>query len=194
MSTNLEYRAGERQRKRESRRRASEAQREKGRQRSRVRDKKQRRHFFVGRITWKFCSGGDKMGNASGHQWKVKISGSEKKWTRARTKFPRSIKRVTKKFLEVSPGVCKTRTGYLRMADADWKVRIEKCGWKKMRITKKVRRKKREMWLAKNINKQKTKGRNLSFKSLSHGWTLHLHRERDANSWHSYFVPCNSFH
>ena len=32
MSTNLEYRAGERQRKRESRRRASEVQRERGRQ------------------------------------------------------------------------------------------------------------------------------------------------------------------
>ena len=41
MSTNLEYRAGERQRKRESRRQASEAQRGKGRQRSRARDKKQ---------------------------------------------------------------------------------------------------------------------------------------------------------
>ena len=36
MSTNLEYRAGERQRKRESRRQASEAQREKGRQRARA--------------------------------------------------------------------------------------------------------------------------------------------------------------
>ena len=47
MSTNLEYRAGERQRKRESRWQASEAQREKGRQRSRARDKKQRRHFLV---------------------------------------------------------------------------------------------------------------------------------------------------
>ena len=47
MSTNLEYRAGERQRKRESRRQASEAQREKGRQRSRARDKKQRRHIFL---------------------------------------------------------------------------------------------------------------------------------------------------
>ena len=79
MSTNLEYRAGERQRKRESRRQASEAQREKGRQRSRARDKKQRRHFFVGRTTGKFRSGGDKMGNASGHQRKVKMSGSEKK-------------------------------------------------------------------------------------------------------------------
>ena len=42
MSTNLEYRARERQRKREStcRRQTSEAQREKGRQRSRARDKK----------------------------------------------------------------------------------------------------------------------------------------------------------
>ena len=40
-------------------------------------------------------------------------------------------------------GVCKTRTGYLRMADADGKMRIEKCGWKrKTRITKKLRRKK----------------------------------------------------
>ena len=48
VATNLEYRAGERQRKRESRRQASEAQREKGRQRSRARDKKQRSHFFVG--------------------------------------------------------------------------------------------------------------------------------------------------
>ena len=51
MSTNLEYTPRERQRKRESRRQASEAQPEKGRQRSRARDKKQRRHFFVGRIT-----------------------------------------------------------------------------------------------------------------------------------------------
>ena len=40
MSTNLEYGARERQRKRESRRLASEIQREKGRQRSRARDKK----------------------------------------------------------------------------------------------------------------------------------------------------------
>ena len=68
MSTNLEYRARERQRKRESRRQASEAQREKGRQRSRARDKNQRRHFFVGRRTGKFCSVGDKMRIASGHQ------------------------------------------------------------------------------------------------------------------------------
>ena len=32
---------------------------------------KQKRHFFVGRTTGKFCSGGD--------QYKVKMSGSEKK-------------------------------------------------------------------------------------------------------------------
>ena len=31
------------------------------------------------RTTWKLCSGGDKMRNASGHQCKVKMSGSEKK-------------------------------------------------------------------------------------------------------------------
>ena len=76
-------------RRRESRWQAGEAQWEKGWQRSRARDKKQRRHFFVGRTTWKFCSGSDKMGNASGHhmqseneqQWK-------KKWTRTGTTFP----------------------------------------------------------------------------------------------------------
>ena len=45
MSTNLEYRAGERQRNRESRRQASEAQREKGRQRSSVRGKKLHENF-----------------------------------------------------------------------------------------------------------------------------------------------------
>ena len=73
MSTNLEYRAGERQRKIESWQQASKVQQEKRQQTSRVRDKKQRRHFFGGRSTWKFCSGGDKMGNASGHQCKVKI-------------------------------------------------------------------------------------------------------------------------
>ena len=41
------------------------------------RDKKRRRHFFVGRTTWKFCSGGDKMTNASSHQCKVKMGGSD---------------------------------------------------------------------------------------------------------------------
>ena len=46
MSTNWNIEQ-EKQRKRESRRQASEAQREKGRQRSRARDKKQRRHFLL---------------------------------------------------------------------------------------------------------------------------------------------------
>ena len=41
--------------------------------------KKNRRHFFVGRTERKFCSGGGKMRNASGHQFKVKMSGSGKK-------------------------------------------------------------------------------------------------------------------
>ena len=101
MSTNLECRARERPRKRESRRQASEAQREKGRQRSGARDKKQRRHFFVERRTLKFCSGGNKMRNASGHQGKVKMSGNGKKVNK-KTCDISSIKRVAKKFLEVS--------------------------------------------------------------------------------------------
>ena len=50
MSTNLEYRVRERQRKRESGRQASEAPREKGRQGLRAINK-QGRHFFVGRTT-----------------------------------------------------------------------------------------------------------------------------------------------
>ena len=65
MSKNLEYRERQRQRKRESRRQASKAHREKGQQRSRARDKKQSRHFFAGKTTWKFFSGGEKMTNAT---------------------------------------------------------------------------------------------------------------------------------
>ena len=72
----------DRGRKRESGRQASEAQREKGRQGIRARDKKQRRHSFLGRTTGKFCSGGDKMRNASAHQDKVKMSGSEREHVR----------------------------------------------------------------------------------------------------------------
>ena len=41
------------------------------------------------------------MGNASGHQFKEKISGSEKN-VNENTYYISSIKRVTKKFLEVS--------------------------------------------------------------------------------------------
>ena len=52
MSTNLEYRAKERQTKKESGRQASEAQREKERQGFRARDKKTEGNiFFVGRTT-----------------------------------------------------------------------------------------------------------------------------------------------
>ena len=59
-------------------RQASETQRGKGRHRFRAEREKTKETFFVGRTTWKFCSGGDKMTNASGHQCKVKMSGSEK--------------------------------------------------------------------------------------------------------------------
>ena len=71
------------------------------------------------------------------------------------------------------------------MADADGKMRMEKCGWKKKWDSKKSKKNKNENcgWQKKNkINKQRIKERNLSFKSLSHGWTLYLHTERDANS------------
>ena len=42
------------------------------------------------------------MRNASGHQCKVKMSGSEKKKVKKKTYDISSIKLVTKKFLEVS--------------------------------------------------------------------------------------------
>ena len=77
MSTDLEYRARERQRKRECGRQASEVQREKERQTARAREKRQRRHFFVGRTTGEFCSGGGKIRNTSGHQGEHK--GEKKK-------------------------------------------------------------------------------------------------------------------
>ena len=53
-------------------------------------------------------------------------------------------------------------------ADANRKMRMEKCG----KTPKKVKRMRREIRMAK-ISKQ-TKERNLSFKSLSHGWDLHV--------------------
>ena len=94
LSTKLENREG--QRKRGSRRQASEAQREKERRRaSRARDKKQRR-IFVGR---KFCRGGEKMRNASGHRGE-----NEGQWEKVNkiTYDISSVKRVTRKFLDVS--------------------------------------------------------------------------------------------
>ena len=86
MSTNLEYRAGERQRKAKLNERKGDRSLEWG------------DVFFVGRTTWKFCSGGDKMRNASGHQCQVKVSGSEKKVNEKMY----NISFITKKFLEVS--------------------------------------------------------------------------------------------
>ena len=67
MSTNLEYRARETQRKRESRRQASEVQREKGRQKSRARDKKKGEIFLLEEQHENFVAVLGKIRNASGH-------------------------------------------------------------------------------------------------------------------------------
>ena len=90
MSTNLEQRAREKQRKRESGRQASEAQRDKGRQRSRARE--QHDNFATVVTKWEMLA-------ATNVRWKW--AAVKKKWTRKRTTF-QSTKRVTKKFLEVS--------------------------------------------------------------------------------------------
>ena len=60
--------------------------------------KNKRRHFLVGRTTLKFCSGGEKMRNASDHQCKVKMSDSKKKKKKVNesTYDISSIKRVAK--------------------------------------------------------------------------------------------------
>ena len=79
MSTNLEYRARERQRKRESRRQASEAQREKDDRDLEREIKKQRRHFLLEEQHENVVAAVTKMRNASGQHCKVKMSGSEKK-------------------------------------------------------------------------------------------------------------------
>ena len=57
--------------------------------------------IFVGRTTRKFCSSGDKIRNDSGHQCKVKMSASSEKKVNENAFDISSIKRVTKKFLEV---------------------------------------------------------------------------------------------
>ena len=76
MSTNLEYRARERQRKEKVGGRPAKL----GRQGFRARDEKPKETFFCWKNNMKIlCSGGDKMRNASGHQCKVKMSGSERK-------------------------------------------------------------------------------------------------------------------
>ena len=78
MSTNLEYRAGERQRKEKVGGRPAKLNEKEG-DRDLEREIKNKGDFFVERTTGKVCSSGDKMRNASGHQCKVKMSGSEKK-------------------------------------------------------------------------------------------------------------------
>ena len=99
MSANLEYRAREIQRKRESGWQASKARREKERQRVSARDKKQRTHFLVEEQHENFV--------AMVRKWemlavtKVKMSSSEKKENKNMYDIF-SIKHVTRKFLEVS--------------------------------------------------------------------------------------------
>ena len=87
MSTNLEYRDREIQEKREVGGRQAKLNEKK----RATEKKKQRRHFFVERTTKKFCSSGDKIRNVSGHKCKGE-----------NTYDISSIKRVTKKFPEVS--------------------------------------------------------------------------------------------
>ena len=80
MSPNLEYRERKRQKKRESRRPGSEAQWGNW-ERQRTREREKKGYIFVGRTTWKFCNGGEKMRNAMGHQgeneWQWKKSEQE---------------------------------------------------------------------------------------------------------------------
>ena len=77
---------------------ASEAQRVKGRQRSRARDKKQRKHFFL--LEEQHENFVAVVTNACGHQCKVKMSGIEKVNEKTYDVFSKNC--VTEKFLEVS--------------------------------------------------------------------------------------------
>ena len=105
MSTNLEYRERERQRKRESGRhvggRPGKLNEKKGDRDLEREILKQRRHFFVGRTTWKFFA-------ARVAKWEM-LAATNARWKWAAVKKVNgntydisSIKRVTKKFLEVS--------------------------------------------------------------------------------------------
>ena len=53
-------------------------------------------HFFIGRTTWKFCSGGEKMRNASGHRGE-----KERQWKKKQTN-KQTEQEHTRRFLEVS--------------------------------------------------------------------------------------------
>ena len=68
-----------------------------------VRDIENKGDIFLERTTLKFCSGGEKMRNASDHQGE--INGSDKKVNK-NTHDISSIKRVTRKLLEVSRCSC----------------------------------------------------------------------------------------
>ena len=94
MSTNLENRERETQRKRESRRQASEAQREKSNREL----QQEIKNKGIGTTTWKCCSGGEKMRNATGHHGE-----NERHWKKVNknTFDISSINWVTTKFLEV---------------------------------------------------------------------------------------------
>ena len=68
-------------------------------------------------------------------------------------------------------GVCKTRTGYLRMADADGKMRIEKCGsGKKNADNKKSKRKKTRNPDGKKKNNNQTNKGKKSFFQVAITW------------------------
>ena len=99
MSTNLEYTARERQRKRESRRQASEAQREKDDRDLEREIKKQRRHYLLEEQHENFIAAVRKWEMLAATR--VKMSGSQKKVNRTTYNIS-SIKSVTRKFLEVS--------------------------------------------------------------------------------------------
>ena len=101
MSTNLEYREIEIQRKRESRWQTSDAQLLKERQRARARDKIQLT-FFCWKNNMKIFWAVRKWEMLAATT--VKMSGSEKKKQKQVRHF--FIKRLTRKFMEVSRCIC----------------------------------------------------------------------------------------
>ena len=68
------------------------------------------------------------------------------------------------------------------MADADGKMRMETKNADNKKGKKKKTRK-ADGTKKQQINKQTNNYGKKSFFQVSHGWTLHLHTEGDANSW-----------
>ena len=95
MSTNWEIGEEKDREKEKVRRQASEAQREKELER----DRKNKGGIFCWRNSMKFCSGGEKMRNASGH---LGENERQRKKVNKNTYDISSIKRVTRKLLDVS--------------------------------------------------------------------------------------------